>query len=1256
MATLTGQTIASTYDGLLKLSDNDGLTASVKNIQDGLGVSSPVNISTAVLFIKPTSDTSSTPTSGKEFEVVGNALITGDLQVDNINIDGNTISATSGVVTLASGAIATTQSQNDNSTKIATTAYVDSAVDGVDTLAEILAIGNTTGSTKISVNNSSSGIDLVDDALLRLGTGNDLVIRHDASNSHIENATGTLNIEANNLRLGSYGTDNYIIATNAGSVELYHNDVKKFETTSLGVTITGDLLINTTGGYFEVDVSDNSIKHADNTKAKFGTGNDLEIFHDSSHSYIDDVGVGNLRLRGNAGVQIMKSASSEIMGEFIADGAVNLYHDNSKKFETTSAGVSVTGDGLISGDLGIGSTGIFASSVSLNIDGTGLAIKNNVSGSSNNWSIIKNSATGSSANLEFVTGGGTSLTLNHDMSATFAGDVKLAGNGTDNDSFAINFTNGACAIARDNNDLELHAYDNMIFGVSNTSYPTSTERMRITSAGLVGINETSPDASLHIKSSDNLLAILESTDSLAYMSFVDSSTTSNTSVAIGADANNLAFYTGTSFGTEKMRLTSSGLLGLGTTSPNRVLEASSNASDVPQIRASYNSTNYLDIKHNTLNAVSSGGNDSIEIQTGGTTGLTIDVSQNATFAGNVDLADSKKVQLGASQDLKLYHDGSHSYIQDSGTGVLKILSSGVTFQNEAGSLNTLVLDSSGNATFAGNVSLADSKKILLGNSSDLEIFHDGNSVIRNQTGDLFIDNYADDGDIKFRSDDGSGSVTEYFRLDGGATKMVASKDLHFADSVKAMFGNISGTSDLKIYHDGSNSYIQDSGTGNLLISGTQVDIMNPDASEYKARFLTDGAAELYHDNSKKLETTSTGVTISSTGAGAIATVEAGDANQASLDLKNTEGHYRLITDGGELKVFDQTDSRTPFLIDTSGNATFAGTVSLLDTKQLILGSATDFDMVHDGTETFISNSTGNLTIVNNTDDGDIIFKSDDGSGGTTPYFQLDGSSTRVDFLKNISIADDVQLNIGDSDDLRLQHTSGNSFIQNATGNLRIIQSADDGDITFESDDGSGGTTEYFKLDGNNVNVRVSQNFSFNDSVKASFGNSGDLQITHNGTNTEFNNYNGGVNFVQHQADGDIIFYADNGSGSATEYLRLDGGLVGTLFSKRVMLPDSIELQLGTAGDLQIYHDSANSYVEQQGTGDLIIRNSTDDKDILLQTDNGSGLVTSYIQLDGSDLSTKILTQKVILSNLPTSDPNNAGQLYVESGFMRVSAG
>ena len=61
------------------------------------------------------------------------------------------------------------------------------------------------------------------------------------------------------------------------------------------------------------------------------------------------------------------------------------------------------------------------------------------------------------------------------------GNIQLLGTGTDNDSYSLLFKNGACAIARDANDLELHAYDNMIFGVSNTSYPSSTEKMRILS-------------------------------------------------------------------------------------------------------------------------------------------------------------------------------------------------------------------------------------------------------------------------------------------------------------------------------------------------------------------------------------------------------------------------------------------------------------------------------------------------------------------------------------------------------------------------------------------------------------------------------------------------------------------------------------------------------------------------------------------------------------------------------------------------------
>ena len=89
-------------------------------------------------------------------------------------------------------------------------AYVDSQVDTVDTLSEILAIGNNTGGTKIEVNNTSGGIDFIDNAKLRLGTGDDnLEIYQDGTNSFIQvrdpliNTTaGTLYINAPIIDLG----------------------------------------------------------------------------------------------------------------------------------------------------------------------------------------------------------------------------------------------------------------------------------------------------------------------------------------------------------------------------------------------------------------------------------------------------------------------------------------------------------------------------------------------------------------------------------------------------------------------------------------------------------------------------------------------------------------------------------------------------------------------------------------------------------------------------------------------------------------------------------------------------------------------------------------------------------------------------------------------------------------------------------------------------------------------------------------------
>ena len=119
----------------------------------------------------------------------------------------------------------------------------------------------------------------------------------------------------------------------AGSVTGFTSAGIDDNATSVAITISSDEDVTFT----------EDILLGDNKKALFGAGSDLQIYHDGSHSFIADEGTGNLTIKSNgAGIELQKG-DSEFLARFKTDDAVELYHNNSKKFETASDGIFVNG-------------------------------------------------------------------------------------------------------------------------------------------------------------------------------------------------------------------------------------------------------------------------------------------------------------------------------------------------------------------------------------------------------------------------------------------------------------------------------------------------------------------------------------------------------------------------------------------------------------------------------------------------------------------------------------------------------------------------------------------------------------------------------------------------------------------------------------------------------------------------------------------------------------------------------------------------
>jgi hypothetical protein len=527
-----------------------------------------------------------------------------------------------------------------------------------DASAESLGIGTSSPQGNLHVEGaagvSGGGIIYVTDADNGSTASDALQISKSGDTAFIYNRE-TLG----NLQIGAGGNANHMIVrtdgkvgigTTSPSTTLDVNGTIKYGSLSDGtITITGfvdedNMATNSATlvptqqsvkAYVDSQISSaggNGISFEDNEKAQFGDGNDLQIFHDGSHSYIDEVGTGSLYIRAND-FRLANADGSQ--NHIIANnnGAVSLRYSGSPKLATTSTGIDVTGtvtsDGLtVDASSGYGS---------IEIGGTSGAYLDLKAPSSDDYD-LRLITTGTSGELIFptgnfvfkrgslqklavtdtgidVTGTVTSDGLTVDSTTGFSwlpvstAGIELGTIGTGTgiiiNTPSVNSSYGSGLAIDGSYASDLSSVNIKAFGAKYNSYGSELnlftsddtsllKRLAIASTGDIsfyddtgttqglfwdasaeslGIGTTSPNETLSVRGNIGLLAY----DSINWRLGESSTVRASISTVRSGNAHRITFGTSATTGTatEKMRLDEFGNLGIGTDSPSAKLHIDS---------------------------------------------------------------------------------------------------------------------------------------------------------------------------------------------------------------------------------------------------------------------------------------------------------------------------------------------------------------------------------------------------------------------------------------------------------------------------------------------------------------------------------------------------------------------------------------------------------------------------------------------------------------------------------------------------------
>jgi hypothetical protein len=539
----------------------------------------------------------------------------GEVNATTLQIAGTSITSTAAELNILDGKAFLDEDDmsSDSATGIASQqsikAYVDSQVSANNELSEVLSNGNTTGATNIVV---TAGQSITTDSILETtaaaGVDIDGVLLKDTSVG-TDDASGTDVAGTAVTVKGGAGT-----GTGAGGSLVFQTapagttgSSANAQVTALTIDSAGDATFTGASYNMSWDKSADSLIFADNAKAVFGAGSDLQIYHDGLNSYIVDSGTGDLYLRSASNLYIGNAAGTQSYITAADGGAVDLRFNGSAKLATTSTGIDVTGtvtaDGLtVDGNVAVASDLPSITLTDNNNSSSRADIEYNfgylsIDADANNVDAAEavDLKIGGNTHFRLATGGDISFYEDTGTTAKLFWDASAEslGIGTTTPSGIFEATGGRVYVRGSTENFTLGVgrggqTSNYFLGTTASSSPdllfsnnSGTTSVVFTHGGNVGIGTSSPASQVHLISANPEIRLQSSgastTGEYSILSRDGSDVAHKTNIK--NDTSSLTFGTGGNSGnsyvpTERMRIDSSGNVGIGTASPSSYSSAS----------------------------------------------------------------------------------------------------------------------------------------------------------------------------------------------------------------------------------------------------------------------------------------------------------------------------------------------------------------------------------------------------------------------------------------------------------------------------------------------------------------------------------------------------------------------------------------------------------------------------------------------------------------------------------------------------------